>query len=135
MMYRHASEDDAKSHANVPAGEEGGIGCASLVVGSEVDEHRLHAWPYMPVAEAYDEGCAVVANGIFEQCENKEAEHADEYAVADILHNLALPQGASADEAREYQTAAENGEPCASACGHAEFLLAVESEIVGKHSV
>lgn len=53
---KDASEEDAESHARIPRGEEGGVGCTTLVVGGEIDEHVLIGWIHVTVAESYDEG-------------------------------------------------------------------------------
>lgn len=135
VMYCHTSEDDAETHADIPAGEEGGVGCAPLVVGSEIDKHSLHARPDVAIAETYYKGCTVVAYGIFQQGKKQKAENTNENAMADVFDDFPLPQCASADKAREYQPTAKYGKPCARASSHAQHFFAIEGKVVGKHSV
>ena len=67
-----ASDEDAEAHADVPGDEDGGVGGAALVVAGHVDGHVLEGGPHVAVAEADEEGGAVVANFIEEGGRRKE---------------------------------------------------------------
>ena len=130
-----AAEHDAEPHADVPTGELGGVGGASLVVGGEVDKHGLHTRPNMTVAQTNDEGGTIVANGMLQEGEKEVAEDTDEDAVVDILHHPSLAKRTCPDETGEDEAAAEDGEPRTGASGHVEHFFAVDGEIVGQHAV
>ena len=44
------TKEDADTDAKIPAGEEGGVGSASLVVGGYADDHVLEGRPEMTIA-------------------------------------------------------------------------------------
>ena len=55
VVNSHATENDTKSHTNVPASELGRVGGTSFVVGGEVDEHGLHAWSDVTIPQTDDD--------------------------------------------------------------------------------
>ena len=67
-----ASDKYAESHADVPGDEDGGVGGSALIVAGHVDGHVLEGGPHVAVAEADEEGGAVVANFIEERGRRKE---------------------------------------------------------------
>lgn len=56
------TNENAKSHADVPWDEDGGVGCAALVAVCHVDGHVLEGWPHVAVAETDKQRRAVIAN-------------------------------------------------------------------------
>lgn len=59
VLGKDAAEEYAESDAYVPRYEEGGIGCATLVVSGEIDEHVLERGEHVSVAKTYYQGGAV----------------------------------------------------------------------------
>lgn len=59
VLGEDATEEYAEAYAYVPRYEEGGIGCATLVVGGEIDEHVLECGEHVTVAKTYYQGGAV----------------------------------------------------------------------------
>ena len=57
-----ASDKDAESHADIPGDKNGGVGGSALIVAGHVDGHVLEGGPHVAVAEADEEGGAVVAD-------------------------------------------------------------------------
>ena len=45
-----AAEENADTDTKIPAGEEGGVGSAALVIGSYADDHVLEGRPEMTIA-------------------------------------------------------------------------------------
>ena len=130
-----SSADDAESHADVPTGELGGVGCAALIVGCEGDEHGLHAWPDVAVAESDDEGGSVVADGGVESGEEEVAEETDEDAVVDVLDDVTPTEGTGTNESGEDESAAEHGEPCSCTGGDVEHFFSVDGKVGGEYAV
>ena len=135
MVDGHASKDDTKTHANVPTSKLGGIGCAALIVGSEVDEHRLQSWPNVTIAQAYDEGSTIIANGILQKCKEEVAKHTDENAMIDIGHYFSFSQRTCTYETRENETATKDGKPGSCASCHVEDFFSIDGKISGKDSI
>ena len=135
LVDGHATKDDAEPHADVPTGEDGGVGSASLIVGRKVDEHGLESRPDVSVAKSDDDGCSVEAYGVLEESEEEVAKDTDEDAVVDILHHPTLAQGTCSHKTREDKSTAQDGKPSSRTCAHAKPLLAVDGEVGGKDSV
>ena len=57
-----ASHENAQAHAKVPRDEDGGVGCASLVVGGHAYGHILEGGPHVTIAKSKKDGATVVAN-------------------------------------------------------------------------
>ena len=55
MLGDDAAQEYAEAQAEVPAGEDGAVGCAALVVVGKVYNHVLHRGPHVAVAEAYEQ--------------------------------------------------------------------------------
>jgi len=98
VLCNDAAKNDAESDTSLPSCKEGAIGCATLRIGSEVDEHRLEGWEHVSVAKTHDEGCSVEAQGIVKGCEKQIAEERDDNAVSGILSNSSLPQSSCSDK-------------------------------------
>ena len=57
-----ASGEDAKSHADVPRDQDGGISRTALVVMRHADGHVLEGRPHVPIAQSDEQGRTVVAD-------------------------------------------------------------------------
>lgn len=73
MLGKGTARKHADTHAQIPRGEQCGVGSTALAVGSHVYEHHLEGRPQMPVAQADDERCEVISDGIVYGCEDDEA--------------------------------------------------------------
>ena len=87
-----AAHEHAQAHADVPRDEDAGIGCATLVVAGQIDEHVLERGPHVAVAQADEDGRAKVANVVGTDDKQRVADDRDAHATAGILHNFALAQ-------------------------------------------
>ena len=52
MLCNKSAGEDSKTHAQVPRGHKGTVGCAALVVVGKVYHHILKRRPHMSVAQA-----------------------------------------------------------------------------------
>ena len=93
---------DAKTDARIPHGELGRIGSTALIVRRIVDEHSLKRRPHVTVAEAYNQGRAVIPPRIMDSRKQKVAEHAQKHTAAGILKSLTLAQATGAYDARHH---------------------------------
>ena len=75
MLRDGTAGKHAHAHAQIPAGKDGGVGGAALAMGRHVDEYHLESGPQMPVAQADDKRCNVIAGGMVHS--GKEDEAAD----------------------------------------------------------
>ena len=50
IFSNDTTEEDAKSHADVPRDEDGGVGRATLIVAGYIDGHILEGGPHVTVA-------------------------------------------------------------------------------------
>ena len=73
MFGEYASEENSESHTHIPGHKNGTIGCATLVVWSQIDKHVLVGRIHVPIAKTDDEGCTVVAYRIGECCKKQVA--------------------------------------------------------------
>ena len=135
VMDGDATEDNTESHTDVPTGELRRVGCATFVVGGEVDEHGLHTWPDVSIAKSDDKGGTVVGQGSLKQGEEQIAEETDEDAVVDVLDHLSFSQRTCPDEPGEDETTAEDSKPYSCASCHVEYFFPIDGKIVGKHTV
>ncbi len=62
----------AHAHAQIPRGEQRGVGSTALAVGCHIDEHHLESRPQVPVAQTDDEWCEVISDGVMHCREDDE---------------------------------------------------------------
>ena len=86
------TEEDADTDAEIPAGEEGGVGCASLVVGSNADDHVLEGRPKVTIAKADEDGGTLIAHHVGASDEKQIADGRGEDADTCIIDEPALAQ-------------------------------------------
>ena len=56
MLGNNAADEHASAHAEVPRGEYGAVGCATLVVLGNGDNHVLESRPHVPVSKPDEDG-------------------------------------------------------------------------------
>ena len=87
-----AAEENADTDTKIPAGEEGGVGSASLVVGSYADDHVLEGRPEMAIAKADEDGGTIIAHHVGTSDEEQIADGGGEDADAGIVDEPSLTQ-------------------------------------------
>ena len=78
MLRDGAACQHAHAHAQIPAGEDGRVSGAARAMGCHVDEYHLESGPQMPVAQADDKRCNVVASGMVYGSKEDEATDGDQ---------------------------------------------------------
>lgn len=129
MLGDDTAEEGAEPEAGVPGYEQGGVGCAAPVAVGEVDEDVLEGGIHMPVAEAYDEGGAVVSPEVVDGGEDEVADERDDDADRGVAGDHAAAQGAAAEDTRQDKADGEEEEEEACAAYYTELLLAVDGDI------
>ena len=92
ILDNGAAEENAYTDAEIPAGEEGGVSCASLVIGGYTDDHVLEGRPEMSIAKSNEDGSTVVAHHIGTSHEEQVADGGGEDADTCIIDEPALAQ-------------------------------------------
>ena len=131
---KNAAYEYAQAHAYVPRNQDAGVGGATLVVTSQIDEHILECRPHMTVAQADENGRAIVTNVVGADHKQGVAHHRDAHATTGILHDFALSQRLGTLQSREHEPDGNEHEPCARATGAMQHLLAVDGEVVAQHA-
>lgn len=98
-----AAREDPQPHPDVPRDEQRRVSRTAPLVRREVQEHRLKGGEHVAVAEADNEGRAVVAPAVVQRREEQIAQQRNRHAARGILHDAAAAQRAAADETREDQ--------------------------------
>ena len=88
----HPAEDDAETHTQIPAGQQGGVGGAALVVMRHRNDHVLEGWPHMPVAQTNEYGSGVKADGMPRNDEHRISDGGDDDSDARMACQLAFSQ-------------------------------------------
>ena len=86
VMNGYTAKNDTDTHADVPTSEQGGISCSSLIVGSQIDKHGLHAREDVSVTQANNDAGTIKAYRVLHEGKKQIAEHADEDTSIDILY-------------------------------------------------
>ena len=87
-----AAEEDADTDAKIPAGEEGGVGRASLVIGGYADDHVLECWPEVTIAQANEDGGTIITYYVGTGDEEQIADGRGDDADASIVDEPPLTQ-------------------------------------------
>lgn len=135
MLRDGAAGKHAHTHAQIPAGKNGGVGGAALAMGCHVDEYHLESGPQMPVAQANDKRCNIIAGGMVYGCKENEAADRNQDTQGGIAQNESLAQGAAPREARDNQADSKESEEEACARGDTQLVAPVDSHVGGNHAV
>ena len=85
MLCQHAAREDADAEAQVPSGEIGGSGCATLGVGSQIDEQRIKRRKGRAKSQATAQGnqqespCRVLCSQCIAMVTHTQSEHGQHY--------------------------------------------------------
>ena len=96
---KDAAEEDTESHARIPRGEKGGVGCAALVVCGEVDEHVLISGIHVSVAQSDDESGGVEGKRMVDGGEEEIADERYEHPFGGIMDDTSATQSSGSCEA------------------------------------